>query len=291
MFTWPDDALKITFVVIGAIISHLVLEFLISRVVKKLKRNAQREAEPAQENGLVDKAAEVIAQVVFDDERHNQRVATIGSVLRHIVRIGVYTVMVLTIMSILSIPMGPLLASAGIGGIALGFGAQTLVKDFIAGIFMLAEDQYGVGDFVHIGELSGTVKSVNLRVTKIQDNTGTLWHISNGEIHKLGNVSKGWSTAIVNIPVAYNEVPANIMAILDQVMDDLKNDPETSADLVDKPFVAGVEKISGGTMTLQIRAKCQANKQWQLERQIRDRCKRALDQAGVQGPQVIVAQS
>ncbi len=291
MFTWPDDALKITFVVVGAVITHLVLEFLISRVVKKLKRNAQREAEPAQENGLVDKAAEVIAQVVFDDERHNQRVATIGSILRYIVRIGVYTVMVLTVMSILNIPMGPLLASAGVSGLALGFGAQTLVKDFLSGLFMIIEDQYGVGDFIHIGEISGTVENVTLRITRIRDATGTLWHIRNGEINNLGNVSKGWSTGIVDIPVAYDEDSEQILAILEQVTTNVYADSNWSTKLMAKPVVSGVEKISGGTMTIRILAQCEPNKQWGVQREIRDQAKRALDDAGVRGPQVIVAKT
>ena len=139
-------------------------------------------------------------------ERHRQRTLTMGSLLRSIVTFVVVTLItVLTVMAIVGIPLGPLLASAGVGGVALGFGAQSLVKDFLSGIFMILEDQYGVGDVIDTGEAIGTVEEVTLRVTRLRDASGVIWYVRNGEIIRVGNKSQGWSTAIVDMPVSYAE--------------------------------------------------------------------------------------
>ena len=123
-----------------------------------------------------------------------------GSLLRSIVTFVVVTLAVLTVMALLGIPLGPLLASAGVAGVALGFGAQSLVKDFLSGIFMIIEDQYGVGDVIDTGEAIGTVEEVSLRITRLRDANGITWYVRNGEIIRIGNRSQGCSTAIVDMP-------------------------------------------------------------------------------------------
>lgn len=281
-FVWPDSALLIGLIIVGAIASHLILVFVITRVVSGLTTRGSLSPDK-----IGARAAKVMAQAGgISFERHRKRVATIGSLLRSIVTVLIYTIMILTIMSTLGVPMGPLLASAGIGGIAIGFGAQALVKDFLSGLFLIAEDQYGVGDFIKLGEVSGTVEEVTLRVTKLRDASGMAWYIRNGEIVRVGNVSQGWSTATIDFPVAYDEDPERVTAILNEIVDQLDADPDWSEYLLEPPTVAGVESISGGTMTLRVVAKCAPNKQWGVQRELRERAKRAFDAAGVLGPRL-----
>lgn len=284
LFTWPDDLVLIGIVIAASVVAHSLLRFVIKRVVARLLAHDDFSADT-----VGARAARVMAKASgLSLERHRQRTATIGSLLRNIVTVAIYSIMALTILAILGVPMAPLLASAGVGGIALGFGAQALVKDFLSGLFLIAEDQYGVGDFIKIGDISGTVEEVTLRVTKIRDLTGMAWYVRNGEVINVGNVSQGWSTAIIDIPVAYDEEPERVLGILRQVADDLDSDEAWSDKLIESPTVAGVESISGGTMTLRVIAKCAPNEQWGVQRELRERAKRALDAEGVRGPMLIV---
>lgn len=219
-------------------------------------------------------------------ERRRQRALTMGSLLRSIATFVVAVVALLTIMAELGLPLAPLLTSAGIGGIAFGFGAQALVKDFLSGIFMIIEDQYGVGDLIDTGEAVGTVEEVSLRVTRLRDATGVVWFIRNGEIIRIGNKSQGWAVATIDIPVAYDEDPRRVLPLLKEVSAAVYADPEWSDRLLEEPSVAGVESVSGGTMTLRIFAKCRPGEQWGIPRVIRERAKEAFDQANIRGPRI-----
>ncbi len=221
-----------------------------------------------------------------DDERRRQRALTMGSLLRSVSTFVIVTIALLTVMALVGLPLGPLLASAGVGGVALGFGAQSLVKDFLSGIFMIMEDQYGVGDVIDTGEAVGTVEEVSLRVTRLRDGNGVVWFIRNGEIVRIGNKSQGWSLATIDIPVAYDEDPARVIPIVREVLTSLYADPAWEALLLEEPTVAGVEAMSGGTMTIRATAKCLPGEQWPVQREVRERAKAALDAAGVRGPQV-----
>src|SRR4029077_3961131 len=136
-------------------------------------------------------------------ERRRQRAEALGSVLRSFVSVTIFSIAIMLILGELGVNLAPLIASAGIAGVALGFGAQNLVKDFITGLFMLLEDQYGVGDVVDVGEASGTVEAVGLRITTIRDARGVLWYIRNGEIVRVGNRSQGWALVVVDVPVGF----------------------------------------------------------------------------------------
>ena len=151
-------------------------------------------------------------------ERRRQRTETLGSVLRSLVTTIVFGVAFVMILDEVGIPIAPLLASAGVAGVALGFGAQSLVKDFLSGIFMILEDQYGVGDVIDTGEAIGKVEDVTLRVTRLRDGNGVVWYVRNGEIIRVGNRSQGWSTAIVDLPVAYTEDVERVQAILREAL-------------------------------------------------------------------------
>ena len=136
-------------------------------------------------------------------ERRKQRAEALGSVLQSIASVTIFSIATMMVLSEFGVELAPLLAGAGIAGVALGFGAQNLVKDFIAGLFMLLEDQYGVGDVIDLGDVSGTVEAVGLRITTIRDARGVLWYIRNGEIIRVGNRSQGWAVVVVDVPVGF----------------------------------------------------------------------------------------
>jgi small conductance mechanosensitive channel len=164
-------------------------------------------------------------------------------VLRSLTSITIFSVAFMLILGELGVNLAPLIASAGIAGIALGFGAQNLVKDFIAGLFMLLEDQYGVGDVVDVGEASGTVEAVGLRITTIRDGRGVLWYIRNGEIIRVGNKSQGWAMVVVDVPVGFHGVD-EAAAVLQTAATAMAEDQEFATDLLDAPEVLGVEQIT-----------------------------------------------
>ncbi len=137
-------------------------------------------------------------------ERRQQRATALGDVLGNVATMTIFTITLFIILGDMGLNLAPVLASAGVIGIAIGFGAQNLVQDFLAGIFMLLEDQYGVGDMVNIDQVSGTVEAVTLRITRVRDVNGVIWHIRNGTISKSGNESHGWARAVVDFPLPYN---------------------------------------------------------------------------------------
>jgi small-conductance mechanosensitive channel len=183
-----------------------------------------------------------------------------GAILKSTSTFIIFAIALLTIMATLSLPLGPLLASAGVGGIALAFGAQSLVKDVLSGIFMILEDQYDVGDVIDTGEAIGTVEDVTLRVTKVRDASGVVWYIRNGEIVRIGNRSQGWSTAVVDIQVSYNESLDIVLPLIREVAHGLDGAPEWRARLLEEPVVARVESMVGGVITIRIIAKCAPNR-------------------------------
>jgi small conductance mechanosensitive channel len=192
-------------------------------------------------------------------------------------------------MALLEIPLGPMLASAGVGGVALGFGAQSLVKDFLSGIFMIMEDQYGVGDVVDTGEVVGTVENVSLRVTQLRDANGVTWYVRNGEIIRIGNRSQGWSTAMVDIPVAYDEDVERAQQIIRDVVGALDRTAPWDEKLLESPQVVGVESIAGGAVTIRVLAKTVAQEHFSVQREIRERVKLAFDREGVRSPVMVTA--
>jgi small-conductance mechanosensitive channel len=242
------------------------------------RADARRSQEPS-------RAGRVIAQATgAAHERHRQRTLTMGSLLRSIVTFVVALITVLTVMQLVNIPLGPLLASAGVGGVALGFGAQSLVKDFLSGIFMIFEDQYGVGDVVDTGEATGTVEEVTLRVTRLRDANGVVWYIRNGEIVRIGNKSQGWATALVDIPVAYSENLERVIPLIRSVVHALDESPDWRDKLLEEPNVVGVESMTGTSVTIRVVAKTAPQEQYGVSREIRERVKAAFDEQGIKAP-------
>ncbi|MEV8632636.1 mechanosensitive ion channel family protein [Streptosporangium sp. NPDC051023] len=215
-------------------------------------------------------------------ERRRQRAETMGSVLKHVASIIVLGTAALTILERLSVPIAPLLTSVGILGVAIGFGAQELVKDFIAGMFMLLEDQYGVGDVIDVGAAVGTVEAVTLRITRLRDIDGRVWYVRNGTIIRVGNESQGWSRAAVDVPVAYTvDVPV-VRDLLNKVVEELWQDTDfRDSIIVEEPKVWGIEQISGTAVVFRVSAKTIPSRQAEVARELRVRVKAALDGASI----------
>jgi small conductance mechanosensitive channel len=274
---WP---LMVLVTLLAAVVLRWLLNRSIDRVVNVTL--AKADARRAKQGG---RASRVLSNATgIAHERHRQRTLTMGSLLRNIVTIAIAILTTLTILSTLGVDLAPLLATAGVGGVALGFGAQSLVKDFLSGIFMILEDQYGVGDIVDTGEAIGTVEEVSLRVTRLRDPSGVVWYVRNGEIIRIGNKSQGWSTALVDIPVSYAENLEKVIPLIRDVVHRLDEEPAWKDMLLEEPQVLGVESVSGTAVTIRVLAKTAPEQQYGVSREIRERVKAAFDAAGVQGP-------
>jgi moderate conductance mechanosensitive channel len=217
-------------------------------------------------------------------ERRVQRARTIGDLLKSIVTIIVVAVFGTMILGEVGIDVAPIIAGAGILGVALGFGAQSLVKDFLSGIFMIMEDQFGVGDVVDTGEASGTVEAVSLRVTRLRDLDGTVWYVPNGQILRVGNKSQNWSRAVVDIQVGYGEDLNRVQRILREVAHDMWTDEDYQHDITEEPEVTGVEEMAPDAITLRVLVKTAPLKQWAVARELRQRIKARFDHEGIRMP-------
>jgi len=283
-WSWPETpAVVATIAVLAIVLRIAAVRAIRAGVDASLRRARERNA------GRGTRAERILAAATgVNDARHEARTRTIGAILRSITTAIVTVVAAVMILDTLGAPMGAIVASAGIGGAAIGFGAQSLVKDFLSGIFMILEDQFGVGDLIDTGEVTGTVEDVGLRVTRLRDLSGKVWYVRNGEIVRIGNQSQGWSTATVDVPVAADEDALRAIGVLKHTMDEVYADPKWDAVLLDRPDVAGVDKVTGGTMTIRIFAKCAPNQHWGVQRDILERAQRALQAAGVRGPILVL---
>jgi small-conductance mechanosensitive channel len=227
--------------------------------------------------------AEAVAgvEVAMVAERRHQRVRALGQILRSAASVTIFAVAGVVVLGDLGINLAPLLASAGVVGIAIGFGAQNLVRDYLTGIFMLVEDQYGVGDVISVGKVTGTVETMTLRTTRVRDVNGIVWHIRNGVIERVGNQSQGWARAVVDFPVPYTADLGTIRAILDEVADGAWSDPGLRGVMLEKPEVWGAQEVSSSEVTMRLVARTAPLRQWETEREMRARVKAALDAAGI----------
>ncbi|PFG33625.1 mechanosensitive ion channel family protein [Sanguibacter antarcticus] len=213
--------------------------------------------------------------------RRMQRARTIGSVLRSTTTLVVGAIVVLMMLSDIGVNIMPLVASAGVVGVALGFGAQSLVKDFLSGTFMLLEDQYGVGDTVTFGAVSGTIEAVALRVTKVRDIDGTLWYIRNGEITSVGNRTQGWARAVVDVHLRFDTNIGEVRRLLERAGETVKNDPVIGTYLQEDPEVIGIEALTAESVLMKVRAKTDPAMQWSVARALREAVREELEAAGV----------
>jgi moderate conductance mechanosensitive channel len=257
----------------------LVLRWFLHRMINRLTERAaeglpspllKRPAEAAKSTG-----AAIVAG------RRMQRAQTMGSLLKSITTIVIFTIFVITALAELDVSVAPLLASAGIVGIALGFGAQSLVTDFLSGIFMIFEDQYGVGDVVDLGEAVGTVEAVGLRVTRLRDVEGTVWYVRNGEILRVGNQSQNWARTVVDVPIAHEENLYRVQDVLKDVAHDMWEDEDYRQLIIEEPEVWGVQDMTPDWITVRVTLKTAPLEQWAVARELRERVKARFDHEGI----------
>jgi small conductance mechanosensitive channel len=266
--------------VIGIILAAMLIRWLIHRAIRRLTTSTSRASMPALLKPLKERAAATAEEGQFIPERRRQRAEAIGSVLRSFVTAIVFTIAVLLVMGEFGFNLAPLLASAGIVGVALGFGAQSLVKDLIAGLFMLLEDQYGVGDTVDLGDATGVVETVGLRITTVRDARGVLWYVRNGEIVRVGNKSQGWAMVVIDIPIGFVNSEQAI-AVLRTAAQTVADDPEHATEFLEPPDVIGVETLTVDGATIRTIAKTTADGQIAVQRELRQALTEALEEAGI----------
>jgi small conductance mechanosensitive channel len=266
---------KIAAIVLAAI----VIRWLVRRLIDRLTRGGDRGDKPSLLKPLKERAPQALNG--FVSARREQRAKTIGSVLKSGTTLIVFGIASLQILTELTFNVAPILTSAGILGLAIGFGAQNLVKDFLSGMFMMLEDQYGVGDIVDLGPATGTVEAVGLRMTTIRDGNGTVWYVRNGEILRVGNSSQGFAVAVVDLPVTFGANLRQANDILQQTATEAVEEEPLASDVIDKPDVLGVEKVTPEAITLRVTVKVRPGRQWAVQRALRARLVPALEEAGV----------
>jgi small conductance mechanosensitive channel len=265
--------LRIIFVLLIAVLVRIVAHRLINKITARVAQGGG--------NGKAD--------AVLLGERRRQRAKALGSILRNAASVLIFGIAAVTIAGDLGLNLAPVLASAGVLGLAIGFGAQSLVRDFLSGIFMLLEDQYGVGDVIDAGDATGTVEAVSLRVTRMRDVNGVVWHVRNGTINRIGNESQGWARAVVDFPVAYDQDLPQVRQTMKDTADQMWTEPRWHDVIMEEPEVWGVESVSSDAIVMRLVARTLPLRQWEVARELRERLKNALASTSVHGEPVATA--
>ncbi|MBX7452199.1 mechanosensitive ion channel family protein [Mycolicibacterium sp. 3033] len=292
-FEWTDTnrhwLVEVPIRIVAYILVVLIARYLLHRMIDRAATgrhprsradDATAKKKPPLLRGLRDRAPSSARSA----ERRAQRAQTIASVLKSSVSIVLLIWVVLGILNVLGVNIAPFIASAGVVGLAIGFGAQNLVRDFVTGVFMLLEDQYGVGDTVDLGDAVGEVESVGLRVTTLRDIDGTLWYVRNGEIARVGNMSQDYAVARIEIPVA----PTADMERAEKVALDAAHsaleDPKIAAKVLGEPEMLGVQEVRSDQVTLRMTVKTRPGVQWSVQRRLRREILRAFDANSIELP-------
>jgi len=213
-----------------------------------------------------------------------KRAHTLGNTLRHALLITISFVAILMILGELGIQLGPLLATAGIGALAIGFGAQSLVKDVISGFFIILENQYRIGDAIEVGGVSGLVESVSLRKTVLRDLEGKVHTIPNGEIKIVSNLSKEWSRSVLDVGISYREDVDQVIDLLSQIGRELEAEEPYKSAILGSLQILGIEKFGESQLIIRMMIKTVPLKQWEVGRELRRRIKNRFDEKGIEMP-------
>ena len=278
-----------------AVLLILVVAWIVSQIAKRyLGRMIARVVAPdttvaarhLQKLGG-DRATSLVAEPTGMNEvdpRREARLQSISLVIGSTASVIIWSIAIIMALGETGVDLAPLIAGAGIAGVALGFGAQSLVKDCIAGLFMLLEDQYGVGDVVDLDEAAGVVEKISLRTTVLRGLDGTVWHVPNGEVSRVGNRSQLWSVALVDVDVAYDcDLTTARQVILDCATAVVAHE-EWTASVIEPPKLLGVEALGADGITLRMTVKVEPGTQWALQRALREALKAALDDAEIEIP-------
>ena len=267
---------RILGVLLAGLIANIVTRFLMKRIVAEVVRGVKK-------THKVDDTTELSSSPVAA-MRSVQRARTLGSVLNNTATWIIASIVLILVLSELGFSVTALVASAGIIGAALGFGAQSVVKDVLNGLFMVFEDQLGVGDVVDLGMAEGVVERVGIRITEIRDVSGTLWFVRNGEILRVGNHTQDWSRVILDLPVPYESNIDEMQNVLLESANSFAASPEWRRKVVEDPEVWGIQSLSAEAITLRLVVKVRAGEQWAAERALYRALKDSLDQRQVDIP-------
>ncbi|MFD4029346.1 mechanosensitive ion channel family protein [Streptomyces sp. NPDC058637] len=267
--TWLNTGLRILLILTIALVLRYVIRRALTNLIDRMNRSAQ----------AVEGTA--LGGLLVNAERRRQRSEAIGSVLRSVTSFMILGTAALMILGAFQINLAPLLASAGVAGVALGFGARNLVTDFLSGVFMILEDQYGVGDQIDAGVASGEVIEVGLRVTKLRGDNGEIWYVRNGEVKRIGNLSQGWSTAGVDVTVRPTEDLDRVRQAITEASGAMAKEEPWSERLWGPVEILGLDAVLLDSMTVRVTAKTMPGKALGVERELRWRIKQALDVAGI----------
>ncbi|MFL6112029.1 MAG: mechanosensitive ion channel family protein [Catenulispora sp.] len=264
-----------TVTILSIVIASLIIrKFTLTFIRRAVDRAAMRaETKPGRflEAGLL-----------MGAERRLQRTRALGGVLSSVASATIMIIAALMIIGQLHISTGPILASVGVVSAAIGFGARDVVTDLLAGIFMIMEDQYGVGDYIDAGDARGTVEEVGLRITQLRDIDGVVWYLRNGTIKRIGNQSQGYARAIVDVPVSYTENPSRVRDVMVETAHQMFADSQwKDSFLSEAPTVAGIESIEGDHMMMRVAVRTGPGRSAEVARELRQRLLFAFDEAGV----------
>ena len=272
-------------VVLGLVVLGLVTRWIAHRMIDRMVRHAEVGILPQRLTAMSVRGVSISDAFALEDDptatRRVQRAQTLGSLLKSIVSGVIIVVVGMMVLSEVGVDIGPILASAGILGVALGFGSQALVKDFLSGVFMIFEDQYGVGDSIDLATVSGTVEAVTLRITRLRDVNGTVWYVRNGEILRVGNQSQNWARTVLDIAVAPDSDLVQVRRVLQEVAHDLRFDEDFVGTVLEEPEVWGVQALAHDAVTLRISLKTAPLAQWRVAREMRERVKARFDHEGI----------
>jgi small conductance mechanosensitive channel len=282
---------------VGRIVLVVVLAWLLNlfvrRAIRRFVAGMTGEAAADRMSWLRRRAPAVVADSSVLSTRAASRAKTLGDVLQSVASFMIWGIAGVTVLGELGISLGPLLASAGIAGVALGFGAQSLVKDILSGFFMLIEDQYGVGDIIDVGEATGTVEAVSLRTTRLRDVNGTVWHVPNGIVERVGNMSQQWARALLDLSVAYGTDVGRAQQVIEDTAVELWNEPGWRSAVLERPEVWGVEDLGLDAVVIRLVVKTRPAEQWRVMRELRRRMLAAFEEHGIEipaGPRALLLQ-
>lgn len=262
------------------IVAVIVLRWILIRVVRRLVNRVVKDIKV--HRGVLDTQA--LSSSPVSAMRAVQRTRTLGSVMNNFITWALIILGLILILDTLGFSVTALVASAGVIGAALAFGAQHVIKDALNGMFMVLEDQLGVGDLVDLGEATGIVEEVGIRITKIRDVNGTLWSIRNGEVIRVGNMSHGWARIVLDIEIPYDSDLDQIQRLLLETTAEIGVDPDWQDKVLEEAEIWGLESVTAEAMILRLVMKVQTSAKYPLARELRARVKQKLDGHGIKLP-------
>lgn len=260
-----DNLLGIILILIGGFIASKILDFSLRKVKKGISYHLQKDEKT-------------------NPQEREKRTDTLLGILKGVGKLFIWTMVIIIVLKKLTIDIGPLLAGVGIVGLAVGFGAQELVRDVISGFFILVENQIRTGDIAVLNDTSGKVEHIGLRTITLRDFSGNVHVFQNGKINTLTNMSKEWSAVVFDIGVAYKEDTDKVAAVIQKVGDDLRNDPEFGVSILEPIEIFGVDSFGDSAVIIKCRLKTKPGEQWMIGRQFRSRLKKAFDHESIEIP-------